>query len=98
MNTYVFISLTVGNQKYGFESKRSCTDVVFLLAFIAFLVGWFFVGSYAMTNGNLHKMEFMSVITNNEYIKDKVNHIKNFTEKIIETNNLKGRLQDSEVS
>jgi hypothetical protein len=39
-----------GNQ--GPIKKRGCTDIICLLLFIAFLIGWIVIGIYGFANGN----------------------------------------------
>ena len=40
----------------GSIAKHGCTDIICLLLFIAFLVVWGFVGTYAMMNGDIDRV------------------------------------------
>ena len=40
----------------GGIAKHGCTDIICLLLFIAFLVVWGFVGTYAMMNGDIDRV------------------------------------------
>ena len=40
----------------GGIAKHSCTDIICLILFLAFLVVWGFVGTYAMMNGDIDRV------------------------------------------
>ncbi|XP_073972543.1 choline transporter-like 2 isoform X2 [Rhodnius prolixus] len=40
----------------GPKRRRSCTDIIFLILFIVFLVAWAFIAFYAFKNGSLSKL------------------------------------------
>lgn len=40
--------------------NRSCTDIICLLLFVAFLLGWIALGIYAFTKGNPQRLVFPS--------------------------------------
>ena len=51
---------------YAFEpdfsgpiKKRSCTDVLCLVLFLAFLGGWAFVAAFGITNGDISKVQYL---------------------------------------
>ncbi len=46
----------------GPVKKRSCTDVICLLIFIAFLGGWGFVAFMGMTTGDINKVRAKSKV------------------------------------